>query len=86
MTIAAATRRAYTPPQIAELLGVDPDRVRAWCRAGTLRAVDLSEKPGVGRPRFRVMPEALDEFLATRAVASTPRRKRRRGAAIPRYF
>jgi len=83
----ATTAAALTPPQVAKLLAVDVDRVRRWIRSGRLRGIDVSENPGTGRPRFRVMREDLDAFMAGRIVGPPPpRRPRRRTATIKRTY
>lgn len=74
---ATDTRQYLTPPAIAKQLHVDVARVRAWIRRGELRAVDLSE-PGTTRPRFRVAPQWLDEFLGGKSVVAPPKRRRKR--------
>ena len=71
-----------TPPQIAKLYGVHPDRVRGWIRSGQLMALDVGDK---GRRRFRVRPEDLEIFERARLVVAPeerrhPRRKHTLGA------
>jgi len=41
---------------------VDPMKVLGWIRRGELRAVNGADQNGK-RPRWRIPPEALDEFL-----------------------
>jgi excisionase family DNA binding protein len=70
-----------TVPQAAKHLGTNADRVRALIRAGQLRAVDLSIKPGRRRYRhLKVSRQALADFLSQREalVAPAPHAQRRR--------
>jgi excisionase family DNA binding protein len=72
MTIALRVR------EVAKRLSVTTGRVLTWIRAGRLRAIDVAEGTGK-RHRWRITPEALAEFEATRTVAPnrpTPRRRR----------
>lgn len=79
-TYSEATERKYkSPPTIASELGVSPDKVLGWIRAGELRAVDLASRRG-GRPRYRVAQADLDRFLLSRSATpkpKTPRARRR---------
>lgn len=62
-------RAAYaylTTTDVAEKLSVSRSQVVALIRAGKMAAIDV----GVGtRPEYRVAPDALDAFLASRKVA-----------------
>ena len=77
-----------TPPEVAEYLRVSPDKVRAWIVSGQLRAVDVSSRPGIGKPRWRIHPVDLIAFENSRTArppAKTTRR-RRKTAAVVEYF
>jgi len=75
------TTRWLTPPQVAKLLGIDAGKVVAWIRRGELNASNVALDPR-GKPRWRIAPEALQEFLLRRkAVAPPPPRPRRRKRA-----
>lgn len=76
-----APERFMTPPEVAERLGVSPERVIGWIRGGKLRASNLSD--GSKRPRFRISPDALDDFLRSREVlpSAPPAPKQRRRAS-----
>jgi excisionase family DNA binding protein len=81
------SHRKLTPPEIAELLRVKPERVRAWIRSGRLRAIDVSQ-PGSTRPRFRIDPADLEKFEAS-LVVSPPRPKpvrRRKPEDVIEFF
>lgn len=72
-----ALPRFFSPPEIADSLGIDPAKVISWIRSGRLRAVNVSE--GARRARWKVSPEALAAFFTSREPnAPTPRPKRRR--------
>lgn len=77
-----------TPPQFAEQLGVSPEKVIGWITRGELGAVNVAHH-ATGRARWRIPPEAQQEFFARRAPqpTSTPHRKRRSlPAGIVRHF
>jgi excisionase family DNA binding protein len=72
-------RRGYTPNELAKLLRISPDRIRAWIAAGQLGAVNVAETRS-GKPRFVVLPQHLEEFERRRRVAppvKPPRRRKR---------
>jgi excisionase family DNA binding protein len=85
--IAAGTSRWLSPPQVAEQLGIDPEKVIAWIRRGELNACNVAEIVG-GRPRYRIDPAELAAFLQRRSTAPTPKPARRRKASgyTPKYF
>jgi excisionase family DNA binding protein len=74
-----------TPPQVARVLHVRPDKVLSWIRSGELDAVDVSERRG-GRPRWRIWRNDLDIFLERRrakpATKPSPRSAKPREAVI----
>lgn len=78
-----------TPPAVARLLGVKPSKVIAWVRSEQLRACDLSERRG-RRPRWKISPQALEEFLAGRSnqrpKAAASRRRRKLDVTTTQYF
>lgn len=57
--------RHRTPPNIARELGISPEQVIAFIHSGELRASNLARR-GCKRPRWRISPEALRDFLAFR--------------------
>ena len=75
MQVAARYR---TPPQVAELYGVDAHKVVRWIRAGELHAVNVGD--GTNRPRYRISHADLAAFEAGRAVQPPAPRVRRRRA------
>lgn len=72
--------RFLTPPQIAKVLGVGPDKVAAFIERGELIAVNTSLST---RPRWKVAPEALQRFLESRSNSPKPAKKRATKAAPP---
>ncbi len=66
----------YTPPELAKRWRVKPSKVLTWIRCGELDAIDVSSRPGIGRPRFRVSSEAVERFELGRAVKPKPKRRR----------
>ncbi len=73
------TDRAVSPNELARRLAVKPQKVLAWIARGELHAVNLADRTG-GRPRWKILPEALAEFFASRQSTPTtaPRRRKRR--------
>jgi excisionase family DNA binding protein len=74
-------KKWLTPPDVARLLGVGADRVVAWIRSGQLASANVGD--GLKRPRFRISPESLEAFLASRAAGPAPRVAHRRKAKEP---
>jgi hypothetical protein len=86
----APTARGYTPNELARLLRVSPDRVRAWIKVGELAALDTARHRS-GRPRYVILPVHLEEFERRRRAATTPtkpaaRRRRRTATAEVDYY
>jgi hypothetical protein len=88
MSVSAAS--ALTPGQYAGKLGVRGPQVLGWINSGQLRAIDVSSKPGTGRPTWRIPLDAICEFEARRSVTSPAkvvRRTREKQAAdFVEYF
>jgi excisionase family DNA binding protein len=73
-------QRGYTPREVARLLRVGHDRIRAWIQSGAMRAVNTAPTR-CGRPRYIVLPEHLAAWVQQQTVSQppkVPRRKRRR--------
>jgi excisionase family DNA binding protein len=66
-----------TVADVAALLRVSPDKVRAWIARGELAAVNTSATLA-GRPRWVVLPDGLAAFTRRRAGGPTPSTPRRR--------
>ena len=79
--------RGYTPNELARVLRVSPDRIRAWIRAGELGALDTA-RHRCGKPRCVILPHHLAEFERRRSAApppKAPRRRRRQATAVDYY-
>ena len=78
-----------TPPELAKRWGIDPAKVLTWIRAGELRAIDASTRPG-GRPRYLIDERDVAAFEERRAVCSSPRpaarKDRRQTAGVTEFF
>ena len=82
----STSSRGYTTADVARLLRVGEDRVRGWIKSGLLAAVNTSDA-ACARPRYVVLPAALEAFTAARSPAPPPKavRQRRRPAQVD-YF
>jgi len=80
--------RKLSPPAVGKIYGVSPERVIGWIRTGELVAIDVSSKPGVGRPRYRIDVLDLAAFDAARQVVSVvkPTRRRRKDDTVIQFF
>jgi excisionase family DNA binding protein len=66
-----------TPKEVARLLRVNADKVRAWIKSGELGAVNVSAHL-CAKARFIVLPEHLAEFTRHRSATPPPKPPRRR--------
>ena len=78
-TAAAPATKWRSPPQAAQLLGVEVGKIHHWIKTGELVAVNVATRVG-GRVRWRISPDELDRFLASRQSHSPqkPLRKQTR--------
>ena len=74
--VSIANRSKMTPPELARLWGVSPDKVTGWIRSGELSAIDASTKLG-GRPRYLIDQGAIAAFERRRAVVPTLKYQRK---------
>lgn len=79
----------FKPPEVAELLNVEPYRVIQFIHAGELRAVNVSM--GVQRPRYRISRQDLEHFLAARvqpvkSKKGRPRKRQTRDDGVIKFF
>lgn len=68
-----------TVEQVAELYGVDREKVTAWIRAGELIAVNTTLRRNAIKPRWRISQESIRQFDLKRQSqphVETPRRFR----------
>lgn len=76
-----------TPPQVAKRLGVKPEKVIRWIRRGELEAIDVTERLGLGRPRFRIGLAALEKFEAKRTVQPSVKvERKKRSPDVKEFF
>jgi excisionase family DNA binding protein len=84
-----AGRTMLTPPELARRLGVSPEKILHWIKAGELRAVNVALKRGGKRARYRVAEEDWQAFLRAREETPTPRspwRKQTRQGDFIEYY
>ena len=77
---------AQTPPVLAKRLGINTHKVLGWIATGQLRAINLGDG---SRPRWRILADDLDAFLARRAAtpaAKQTRRRRKPDPAVIEFF
>ena len=74
-----------TPAQVAEYFAVATKRVVKWIRRGELAAVHASVSTDSQKAQYRILPEAVQQFEAARAVKVRPPRRRHRVAKYKRY-
>ena len=76
----------YTTEDVAAILRVSPDKVRAWIASGELVATNTAVTL-VGKPRWIISQQALDAFRTTRTSAPLPKPvKRRRPSGEKDFF
>jgi len=81
------TSPALSVKDVAKQLGLRTHSILTLIKNGSLVAVDVSLAPG-GRPRWRILQDDLDGFLArrTRQTPTPRRRKRKQSTNIRQYF
>ena len=88
-TATSSKCKTVTPPEAARELGVHPDKITYWIASGELRASNLARDANGRKPRYRIMREDLEAFLASRAVpgpAPKATRRRRKAQDVTEYF
>lgn len=79
------TEKFWTPPRLARILGVGPDQILSFIRAGELKAVNTSL---TGRARWKIDPRDLQKFLDARSNQKpepTTRRKQSASTCVREY-
>ena len=75
--------RTYSPTEVAEIEGVDPQTVLHWIRTGQLKAHCASKLAASKKPRWRITDADLTAFRLSRQNGTKeptqPRRKRAAG-------
>ncbi|MCX7428771.1 MAG: helix-turn-helix domain-containing protein [Planctomycetia bacterium] len=79
LSVPANSRQKFTPPQLADLWGISPDKIVAWIKSGELRAIDAATKRGV-RPRFLIDVADVEAFERARSVTPPPPPRRKRSS------
>jgi excisionase family DNA binding protein len=69
--------RGLTTADAAKLLRVSEDKIRGWIRTGELAAVNTAG-PRSGKPRFVILPHAIEQFLVARSATPPPQPPRRK--------
>jgi hypothetical protein len=79
--------RGWTPRELASIIRVSPDRVRAWIVSGELGAINTAPHR-CGKPRYIILPHHVAEFERKRAAAAPPKspRRRRQAAGVIDFF
>ena len=76
----------FTVADLAARYRVGEDKVRAWIKAGELKALNTSSTL-CARPRYVVTADALEAFERRRSVTPPPKTKtRRRKAEFVDYY
>ena len=70
-----------TPPRLAKIWGVSPDKILKLINAAELRAVNLATNPK-GRPRYRISLDEIARFEESRMVKPPVPKTRRRRRAV----
>ncbi len=84
---AAITDAALSPEAVARQLGISGDKVRSWIASGQLTAYNLATSLRGAKPRWRILREDLETFLAgRRATGPAPRQQRRQKPKLPEGF
>jgi hypothetical protein len=69
--------RGWTPPELAKLLRVSPEKIRSWLKSGLLKGINTANHE-CRRPQWVILPHHLAEFEQRRSSAPPPKPKRRR--------
>ncbi len=81
-------KRKHTPPEVAAMWGIAPDKIISWIKSGELRAIDASQKRGQ-RPRYLIDVDDLADFEARRAATPPPKprpRRRKPQQSVTEYY
>ena len=78
--------RSVSVRQAAERLGISQRAVTSLIALGELPAFNVSLRTA-SRPRWKILPEALEAFIARRThKAAAPRRRRRKPSNVKQWF
>lgn len=76
---AEAYRTAVTPPELARMWGISPDKVLSWIRSGELQAINIASDRRL-RPRYVIEKSAVEAFARSRETVRGCRSKSRKNA------
>jgi hypothetical protein len=81
-----APPKGWTPNELARLLRVSPDQIRAWCKSGVMKSLNVA-RHACSKPRYIILPHHLAEFERSRSGAQpkAPPRRRRTSGEIDFY-
>ena len=65
-----------SPPELAAMWGISPDKIVSWIKSGELRAIDASTSRNQ-RPRYLIDVDDLADFEARRSCSPPPKPRRR---------
>ena len=82
-------KRKLTPPEVAKIYRVNPDKVISWIRSGELRAINTSN--GSIRPRYLIDSADLEAFEQARefipqVAPRRPYRRKRSNQQVVEFF
>ncbi len=83
MNVETLPTRGMTPCEAAERWRMSPDRIRAFIKAGKLKALNTGTRD---KPRFVILPWHAREFEQALAAAPPPRPRRRKATAVKDWF
>lgn len=77
--------KTYSPPELAELWKVNPDKIRSWIARGLLVAANLGNGT---RPRLRITEQEAERFWRSRTSAPAKPARKLRSVTAPakKYF
>ena len=80
---------AYPVPEAATFLSQDPKHLRRLIKAGRIKAVDISLRPGTGRPTWRISGAEILRFSTggerSGSENQTTKRRRRRPREVKEF-
>ena len=71
------TRAGFTVADVARRHRIGEDKVRAFIKAGALEAINTASAE-CARPRYVILPEALQRFEHQRSARTAPKTPRKR--------
>jgi excisionase family DNA binding protein len=77
-----------TVPEIAKAMGVNETKILRLIASGEIAAVNVAQALG-NRPRWRISPQAFDDFLAMRGAkvaTATPKSRRKKPTGDIQFF